>query len=421
MKKIKAIRVFFIVTIIAITAYAVYFYLTESGCSEKNNITPEKYGAVGKNITFRQANRTQAYIDSVYRGMPVTLDDNIDWAAVNYVIQYKESKRLIMKSDYYINKPIRIPKYQDGIMIDGNNYIIHMISSSDKAVFMREEMPSDLVDAEKMTTLSAEIKNLKITCASKNTSGIQIGASRNSTYSNIYIVNANIGIHLQFTINTTIKQVTTIKCNTGIKISYYDTLDNNPATTSCMNNSVEKVIFYADYFKPKSPPMDAIYIDAGKNTYIKNVITEGMGPMRSLITIDATDNVAMKQITMDGLQSECINGYTDAMINIIRMSGTVNISDITNYSQSLIVKAIGYGPTVIDIRNVLWSYGDKEGKQFYNENCGWVISGLSGMMFDPGKDPYTSIRSLFSGITPYPIHIFIQSPMVTGYNQIKIL
>lgn len=99
-------------------------------------ITPEQFGAVGKNMTFRQAGKDQAYIDSAYSGMPnITLDDNIDWAAINYIIQYKSAKSLIMKSDYYINKPIRIPKYQNRIMIDGNNFNIHMISNSERGLF----------------------------------------------------------------------------------------------------------------------------------------------------------------------------------------------------------------------------------------------------------------------------------------------
>lgn len=406
-------------------------------CSQ-DKLTPENYGAVGADITFSQANHTQEYINSTYPGISAGLNDNIDWAAINYMMYVKRSKKLQLNSDYYINKPIVIPKSQTRLEINGQGHTIHMVSSSidaGAAVFLRECMPSAIKEAEKMTRLSAEIKNLQIVCADKTTSGIKLGASNNCLYDGIKIFNADAAIHIEFSLNTTISNVCAYNCRTGIKITGYDNIPHtifkdkthSPAATTCNNITVSQLYFYsgnlAHNTQSDAAESDVVYINAANNASICKVVAEGPGPMRSLITIDCTNNVVMKSITFNEFYSEVINGYTSAVINVINMTGRVSISNGINYSRSLLVKAIGLGPSVIDIRNIPWSLGDHNGKQFYNDNCGWVISGLSSMMFNPAEvNTYTGVRGLFTGQVPYPVGHSLnnQHTMITGWNQLKI-
>lgn len=192
----KSIVIILIVIILLSTiSFFVLYYLSQD-MEKKCDCSIETHGAVGADITFRSAGKSQSYIDSMYRGMTVTLDDNIDWAAMNYAINIKKCKGLIFKQNYYINKPIFIPKYTKSIYIDGKGNTIFMQNDSAEAVFLRDGTPDNLHDAYKMTNFTANVANLTIVCKNSSTDGIKLGAGNNCRYEQINIFNADVAIHL---------------------------------------------------------------------------------------------------------------------------------------------------------------------------------------------------------------------------------
>jgi len=396
----------------------------------------EAFGAIGADSTFRQKGKTQEYVDSLYPGINASIDDNIDWAAINYAV-LTTKKLFAFRKSYYINKPIYIPNdFKGNVSIDGNMDTLFMVNKNAEAVFLRQQ-PTSLAMAEIMANnFSYSLKNMVIVCHKEaKTDGIKLGASTNFNLCRLKVYNCNTAIIIQSSINGRIDQIELVNCSRGIMFASYNLTDGyRPCSTINFNIAMEQIVFNTNKSESSEScnPVDAIILQSANQTTIKKLIVTGYGPMRSAINIQATGCVLNKALNIEDVYVECFTGFTDAVIKVTNFNDHLNINGIQSMYPSLLVKAEGISGAggVVVLKNIRWAVPDKITKKlFYNENYGWIFINPINDIFEGNKLTTKAIQEPFAGIIPSIVckdnysenKLYWQNYITGGCNRATVL
>lgn len=369
------------------------------------------YGAIGQNRTFAQEGYDQTYVDTNYAGTGATVNDNIDWAAMQMCIL--SGKSIHVDCNLYINKSLSVAKTNYNMWIMGYNRIIFSGNSNAFSFFLRET-PSNLTDAEIMTQARYYINGLILSGDTVQT-GFDLGATYFARYENIKCVQLKVGIHLKFGLATIIDNYDANLCLMGVRLDWYEGQAwAGRTTTSSHASSIRNMHVYGS----NTGTNIGVGVYAADGLHMQDVIFEGF-KLNYGVLIEQAGVTTTKKFILDNLHYECVSGITGTAVVRSNMDGgTLDLRNLYGHYAGRICDATSLGPMVVSITNVVW-WVPVSGKFFMNNNCGWDFYNVSNNIVDP-SNINTSIQNAFvsgGGYTvPSPV-----TGVIVGYNQFKVV
>lgn len=368
------------------------------------------YGAIGQNRTFAQEGHDQTYVDTNYAGTGASVNDNIDWAAMQMCIN--SGKPIHIDVNLYINKSLAVGKTNYNMWIVGYNKIIFSGNSNSFAFFLRPT-PSDLNDAEVMNQARYYIQGLQLSGDTVQT-GFDLGAGFGCTYRNIRCVNLNVGIHLKFSLKCEIVNYIQTECLYGVILDYYHEFWATRATTPSHTCTITSMQAYGS----STGTNIGAYLLAADGLHMTDITFEGF-KMAYGVLISQAGMTTSKKFILDNVHFECTQGLTGtAMVRSDMDGGTIDIRNLFGHYAARICDATSLGPMVVTVTNVVW-WVPVSGKFFMNNNCGWDFYNVSNNIVDPGNIN-TSIQNAFVStggyVVPSPV-----AGVIVGYNQFKVV
>jgi hypothetical protein len=368
------------------------------------------FGAIGQNRTFAQEGYDQTYVDTNYAGTGATVNDNIDWAAMQMCIN--SGKSIHIDVNLYINKSLNVSKTNYNLWIVGYNKTIYSGNKNAFSFFLRPT-PLNLTEAETMAQAHYYIQGITLSGDTIQT-GFDLGSGYGCTYQNIRCINLYAGIHLKFSLKTIIKDYIVTQCLHGVILDYYQ----QPwATRSTTASNTCSIISMQCYGSNTGTNIGCLLL-AADGLHMIDITFEGF-KMAYGVKIDQQGLTTSKKFIIDNVHFECTQGISGtALIKSNMDGGFLDIRNLYGHQTARICDAESLGPMIVSVTNVAWWVG-VGGKFFMNKNCGWAFYNLSNNIVDPGNIN-TSIQAAFVNNAPYVVPT-PTTGVVVGYNQFKVV
>ncbi len=359
--------------------------------------TPDMFGAVHANQTFAQAGKNQAYIDANYPGINGTVNDQIDWAAIQKCINTAVNNQLSgaqvhMYGDYFVNKQITIPKLKSsgfrelsyGLVIEGGFCRINATHSGAFTFFKRPQA-ADTTEVWQMEDSYFVIRNMFIEGIGGTQVGLDFGPSFGIQYEQVRVHNCADAIKLTFQLNAYVKECYATGCIRGWTVDYSTHPGYNPSSHQSNHVYFISCRFYADLSSEYAFKFKGV-----SGGVVDHCIIEGKKVING-IDFDGENSTVVKDFTVRSTHFECEQGATNAFLKVRIREGIITVD-----------KSFGQYPAV------LADIGSTAGDVFCNikETGYWVPNASNKAMNNAGGVNYIfqdndSIFKSKAGISGY--------------------
>lgn len=347
--------------------------------------SPDKYGAVHQTKTFAQAGKDQTYINTNYPGIGATVNDQIDWAALQMAVNEacSKGKGLILKggelSPYRINRSVMLPKYYVSIVIYGN---YAMIQSTDNGSYdlLTRQAPTDNGDANVMINSSRTTIGQLLLKGGLNQIGINLGPMYQGTFVNVNGFGLKTCIHLRFDLQADVSYCNATNCTNGFIADMGNWSGASNSNSQSNHTTFRGCHYYGDGRDINNNVVGVGFAAiASSGVTFLDCIVEGY-EVKYGILIDSKGSTVVKNGTITNCHVECINGTPQgSFIHWKPNGGILHVSKVFGQYGGLMIEVdnqTGAYPTVILDEVVWWVPLNVSGvnKFFKSNGCTWQFN-----------------------------------------------
>lgn len=296
--------------------------------------SPDKYGAVHALKTFSQDGKNQAYIDANYPGIGATVNDQIDWAALQMAFNdaCDNGKGLILTggaaSPYKINRSIYKRKYSISLIVYGNWGMIEALPGGTYDLITCTA-PTDNVDANVMINNSYTHFNDLFLKGSLSQIGINIYSTYGATYHNVRGFNLKTVIHLRFALHTDLNYCYATNCTNGMIADMGNWSGATNSNSQSNHTTFTSCHYYGDGENAGGQIVgSAFQAIASSGCSFNDCIVEGASVLYGIL-IDSKGSGVVKTGYIKNCHVECVNGTVGSFIKWIPASGVLTIDGVS--------------------------------------------------------------------------------------------
>ena len=342
-----------------------------AGGDPKPYITPEQFGAIGKNKTGAQMGWDQEKMTRRFPETGATPQDQIDWAAWQraFIVSDRTGKPIMNAGkDYYFNKPLRYDNLYVTIACSRPN--MWLVGAG--PLVARAVLPTSSLQAEEFHTKSSlRMTGLNIQCTNGQTA-LDFNSIGGLIAQHINIYSAGTGIKNDFCLKSNVSYNHFESCGNGLMLGL--AIPGNREMSSNVSRMIQNSCHSC---------RDTAF--ANKYAYEtdwQQTIAEGSVPMKIGFYVTFENKTTAKNITTNTFHFEATQGVCDAYIKLDLRDQKIYLDNIISHYQGILIDAKSCCGGGVYIGRLAWfvpsTQSGEVGKTFRSNNTTWRFDWCEG-------------------------------------------
>ncbi len=314
-------------------------------------------GAIYQNKTFKQVGITQGEISAKYPGYSFTINDNPDYAALQYCVD--NYKGIELYGDLYINKKVIVKRDKLSLYINLRGYTI-----TGTAGVIEREPPRSMEEANTMVEAKYIFQNGWI-----NTPGnaLKPGPGYGHIAENIRFQNCDTCLKYEFSLKSGAENIEFNNVNNALifdRLYIAGATNANSQSNSGWSNNIRV------YFSQTGSTGIGAYAASGMNG--NNLIFEGHR-CRAAIDVNTQSSTVVRDCNFNTIHFEVVNKPIEAAFKFRTAAGMYRLNGIFGQYPGIMIDAeSSTGNASVKVDNIV--YWPTSEKIFKGKNIGWIFN-----------------------------------------------